>query len=156
MENITIHQDWYTGLVEDLKDIIVEKEFTSRWELVECYHLVGSRILEANDNFERSKIYGKNIVQQVAKSLGKGQRTISDAVAFAKMYPDLNALPDGKNVSWTMIVRKYLPKEQNLLVEVLPDAQVLEDRIKRFSKLLADGAKIQGANIVLKLPRSWE
>jgi len=103
-----ITESWYSSLIEDLTDLITEKTFTSRWELIDCYHQVGTRILQENDNFERAKIYGENILQGLAKSIGRSQRTLAYAVKFAKMYPDLNLLPEAKNTSWNHIINKYL------------------------------------------------
>jgi hypothetical protein len=40
---------------------------------------------------------GKKIVQRVAESLGKSGRTIWYAMQFAREYPDLSLLPEGKN-----------------------------------------------------------
>jgi len=101
-------EHWYTVMIEDCKDIIVETEFTSRWVLVEGYHALGKRILEERSNFERSQIYGQGLCNTVAESLGKSKRTIEYAIQFARTYPDLNLLPAGKNVSWHKIINKYL------------------------------------------------
>ena len=103
-----IIESWYNQLIEDCKDLIIEVEFTSRWTLIEGYHSLGSRILQENENFERDKIYGEGICNVVAQSLGKRPRTIYYAIQFAKEYPDLNLLPEGKNTSWHHIVNKYL------------------------------------------------
>ena len=103
-----ITESWYNQLIEDLTNLITEKTFTSRWELIDCYHQVGTRILQENDNFERAKIYGENILQGLAKSIGRSQRTLSYAVKFAKLYPDLNLFPEAKNTSWNHIINKYL------------------------------------------------
>lgn len=103
-----ITESWYSQLIEELADIITETGFTSRWTLIEGYHQVGTRILKENENFERAKIYGKDIVQRIAESLGKSERTLYYAVQFAKTYPDLNLLPEGKNLSWSHVVNKYL------------------------------------------------
>jgi len=102
-------QLWFQNLVDELKDIIVESEFSTRWMIIETYHLVGKRILEEYPNFERAQIYGKQIASRVSESLGKSERTIERAIQFARMYPDLNLLPEGKNVSWHLICNKYLP-----------------------------------------------
>jgi hypothetical protein len=99
---------WYNSLIEDLADIITETSFTSRWALVEGYHTVGTRILQENANFERSKIYSGKIAQRIAESLGKSERTINYAIKFAQLYPDLNLLPEGKNLSWHHLINKYL------------------------------------------------
>jgi len=58
-----ITEPWYSNLVEELTDIITEKRFEHTTALIECYHMVGTRILQENDNFERAKIYGENILQ---------------------------------------------------------------------------------------------
>ncbi len=103
-----IIESWYSQLIEELTDIITETGFASRWTLIEGYHTVGVRILQENDNFERAKIYNEKILQRIAESLGKSERTLYYAVQFAKMYPDLALLPEGKNLSWSHIVNKYL------------------------------------------------
>ena len=103
-----IVESWYSNLVDELQDIITEKVFEHTFSLIECWHLVGTRILQENDSFERSKIYGEKIVQRIAKSLGKKTRNFYYAIKFAKLYPDLDLLPEGKNVSWNHIINKYL------------------------------------------------
>ena len=103
-----ITESWYNSLIEELADIITETSFTSRWALVEGYHQVGVRILQENDNFERAKIYNEKILQRIAESLGKSERTLYYAVQFAKAFPDLNLLPEGKNLSWRHVINKYL------------------------------------------------
>jgi len=102
--------EWYQQLIEDLKDAITECEFTARWTIIEGYHMIGKRILEEYPNFERGQIYGEEIASRVSQSLGKSKRTIERAIQFARQYPDLNLLPEGKNTSWHQICNKYLPK----------------------------------------------
>ena len=101
-------QPWYVNLIDDCKTIVVETEFTSRWALVEGYHGLGTRILQENENFERAKIYGQEIVQRIATSISKRPRTVYYAIKFARAYPNLNLLPEAKNTSWHHIVNKYL------------------------------------------------
>jgi N6-adenosine-specific RNA methylase IME4 len=100
--------EWYVALIEECKAIITETIFNSRWALVEGYHALGERILQENDNFAREKIYGQKIIQRVGQSLGKSEQTIFYAVAFAKKWPDLTTVPEGKNISWHKICNKYL------------------------------------------------
>ena len=116
-------ENWYTNLVEDCRAIITETVFTSRWSLVEGYHNLGKRILEENENFKRRKIYGKEIVAGLTQSLGKSGSTIWRAVQFAEKYPDIQTLPEGKNISWNKIVTKYLPaelKEKPVILTICP------------------------------------
>lgn len=111
-------QGWYEQLVEECKAILIEGEFTARWEVVETYHKVGVRVLEENSNFEREKIYGKKIVQRVAESLGKSERTLDYAIQFATMYPSLHNLPFGKAVSWHRICNELLPESSTITKEL--------------------------------------
>ena len=103
-----ITESWYNSLIEDLKDLIVETEFTSRWALIEGYHGLGTRILQEKEMFERAGLQNDQIVQRVANSLQRKPRTIYYAIQFAKTYPDLNLLPEGKDCSWHKVVNKYL------------------------------------------------
>jgi N6-adenosine-specific RNA methylase IME4 len=124
MNNELATQDWYELLVDDCKAILVEASFTSRWAIVEGYWNLGQRINADNKNFERENIYGEKIVQRVAESLNKGQRSIWLALQFHKKYPDLEKLPEGKNVTWHDIVNKYLPAPKENKIEIpLPEGQ---------------------------------
>ena len=112
VETTEIQTDWYQSLIDDCQSIMVEAEFTSRWVLVQGYHTLGLRILAENDNFERQKIYGKEITSRVSISLEKSVRTIERAIQFAKKFPDLAALPEGKDTSWRKICNEYLPEHK--------------------------------------------
>ncbi len=106
-------EEWYQALIEECQAIITESVFTSRWTLIEGYHMLGKRIPEENANFRKAKVYGKKITQRVATSLNKSQRTIEQAIQFAKKYPELDELPEGKNISWHKICNYYLPQPKN-------------------------------------------
>ena len=103
-----VDSGWYNRFIEECRDIIVEHSFASRWALIEGYHALGQRILEEHDNFKRSTIYGKKVVATVAKSLGRSERSIEYAIKFAEKFPDINRLPEGKNVSWHKVCHKYI------------------------------------------------
>lgn len=115
-----IQEQWYEALIEECKAIITETIFTSRWALVEGYHKLGERILEENNNFERKKIYGEKITTALSESLGTSTRTIERAILFAKKYPDLDKVPEGKNISWNKICTKYLPAPKENKIELPP------------------------------------
>lgn len=103
-----IEKDWYKSLIDDCKSLITEVHFNANWTLVQGYHSLGVRILQDYDNFKRAKIYGENIVARIAESLGKSPSTVWRAIQFAKKYPNLNELPDGKDTTWYKICNKYL------------------------------------------------
>ena len=108
--NELTNTEWYNTLVSDCNDIITEAVYQSRWALVEGYHNLGKRILEEHDNFERAKIYGEKIVHGLAQSLNMSSRIIWYAMQFVQKYPDLNEVPEGKNISWNKLITKYLPE----------------------------------------------
>ena len=102
--------EWYESLYQECVAILTEYSFLSRWSRVEGYWALGSRILQEHDNFEREKIYGKNVISKLSKHLGVSDRTLEYAVAFAKKFPKLEALPMGKQATWTMVCEQLLPE----------------------------------------------
>ena len=116
-------QEWFAALIDDCESIIVEAEFVSRWVLVEGYHALGTRILQEHHNFERRKIYGAKITQCIGESLNKSKSTIEKAIQFAKKYPDLTLLPEGKNTSWFKICNKYLPVQKESAMIAPPEGK---------------------------------
>jgi len=81
------------------------------------------RIRAENHNFERRKIYGEEIVAHVSQSLRKSKHTIWRAIRFAKKFPDLAKLPEGKDTTWHKICRKYLPDSKNKVDIPLPEGK---------------------------------
>lgn len=114
--------DWFNSLITDCKDIIGRSEFTSRWALVEGYHAFGKRILAEHDNFERSQIYGGEVVVRIAESVGKSQATVWKAIQFVKRYPNLKLLPGGDKMTWGTICNKLLPTPKDDDPEPLVEA----------------------------------
>jgi len=128
MNELVKQSEWYQALVDECKSIITEAVFTSKWALVEGYHELGKRIREDNNNFERAKIYGKKIVQQVAESLKISERTLWYALQFYDKYPDLSKVPEGKNITWKKIITKYLPaheEERNVIAPIKGTHEVI-------------------------------
>jgi hypothetical protein len=113
---LTPKDDWFESLIDECHSILVEFGFISNLNRVRMYHELGKRILQDNSQFERSKIYGQHITQEVARSLGIGERTVQYAVAFAQKYPEikwdsaeLGGLPHGKAITWTKVIKELLP-----------------------------------------------
>ena len=102
MNSLTQQTTSYQLLLQECREIIVEHEFMSHWTLIEGYHALGKRIIE--DKVDTVT------VTQLSKDLNRNERTIQRAIQFARKYPDLNTLPEGKNTSWHKIVNKYLPE----------------------------------------------
>lgn len=86
---------------DEIQQAFTEGEFNSRWALIETYHHVGT-ILNA------IKVDKTQLLQHVAPRVGRSVRTLWYCVKFAEMYPDLSALPEGKNTSMRHIINNYL------------------------------------------------
>jgi hypothetical protein len=95
------------NLAEEIRQIWVEKGFDSRMTVIEMYHEIGKLILSQRD---------ANI-QSLSVLSGIQERQLQRAVQFAKKFPDLALLPEGKNISWHSIVNKYLPEHSSTLTE---------------------------------------
>lgn len=98
MSQIRISDD----LVEEIQQAFTEGEFASRWGLIETYHAVGQMIC--------TKLQGNRseLLQAIAPQVGRSVRTLWYATKFYDTYPDLQALPEGKNISMNKIITKYL------------------------------------------------
>ena len=110
------NQDWYKSLIEDCQSILGEGIWNYRLTLIKTYHLLGKRILEDYKEFKKAGIKTeKEIRSHVTKDLKQSDRTIRRSIQFARKYPDLDKLPEGKNISWHKICNLYLPepKEEN-------------------------------------------
>jgi len=135
-------EEWYQSLIDDCRSLLAEGIWNYRLTLIKTYHLLGKRILEENDNFKREKIYGERLCNAVAQSLGKSTRTIWQAIQFAKKYPDLDLLPEGKNISWHKIVQNYLPepKKENIPLPTGKYSVLLADPPWSYRNIGVEGA----------------
>ncbi len=104
-------EEWYESLVSDCRDIVVEKEFESRWSLIDGYHQLGERIA-TDEHFTQNAKGNARSLQVLAKNIGIGQRTVYYAIKFYTEFPDLNLLHEGKNTSWSKIIKTYLLPEK--------------------------------------------
>ncbi len=99
-----VGQEWYRALVEEIKATITEAVHNSRWMLVEGYWNVGKLI--------REKFTGNQLTKQLQAlgvDVGVSQTTLWYALQTYDKYPDINKLPEGKNISWNKLITKYLP-----------------------------------------------
>src|SRR3990167_6117790 len=107
-KGLIVKDENYQALVDEIKATITEAVHNSRWFLVEGYWTVGKLIRE--EFATRKEIYGKKIAQDLEQSVGVSERTINYACAAYDKYPDLQKLPEGKNISWNKLITKYLPQ----------------------------------------------
>jgi hypothetical protein len=88
--------------MEEIKANLTEAIFNHRWVLLEGYHDVGRYVVENNLNIEA-----------VAREIGQRPKTIHYCAELYKQYPDINSVPDGKNVSWYKITKTLPVYEKN-------------------------------------------
>lgn len=88
------------NLLSELKQVIVEFEFTHRWAEIEKWWTVGELL-----NKSTAKM---NDIPEIADYMELDENELWNAILFYKLYPDLNMLPEGKNISWYKIREKYL------------------------------------------------
>lgn len=112
--------------------------------MIEGYHKLGERINKEKKRFNRAGLYGKKISETIAESLGKSVRTINRAVQFYKKYPDINKLPEGKNISWSKIVRDYLSEPDKDREERLKSCKHLELRCIGCGRVVKKSKLCQG------------
>lgn len=120
------NEDWYKSLLEDCQAIMVEHEFTARMEYVRAYHELGKRILEEKSHLE--SVYGKKVVKSIAERIKKSEESVWKAQQFYEKFPDLEAAPFGKDISWWKITQKYLPNPEK--VKPVPQESEGEEEVK--------------------------
>jgi site-specific DNA-methyltransferase (adenine-specific) len=101
-------EEWYDLLVEDCRAIITEAVFTSRWALVEGYHLLGERIV-TDESYQKAAKGNLSSLIDLSNNIGISERRLYFAIQFYEKYPSLDTVPEGKNISWNKIVHLYLP-----------------------------------------------
>lgn len=135
-------EEWYQSLIEDCQAILTEGIWNYRLTLIKTYHLLGDRILEDKDNFTKGGYTIDGMSSHVATSLGKSQRTIERAIQFRQKFPELDMLPEGKNISWHKICNTLLPepKEENIPLPEGKYSVLLADPPWTYSNTGVDGA----------------
>lgn len=95
-----IKDEHYQSLVEDIKAALVEGSFTERMARIETYHKIGEEVRRFSADMNRNVTA---TVQALSNDLNIAERSVWTAVKFYDTYPDINALPDGKAISWSKV-----------------------------------------------------
>ncbi len=122
MKEIQKQEDWYSELVDECKSIITEAVFTSRWALVEGYWNLGKRVREDKKVAEFAK-GNKTFVQDLGQNLGISTSTLYYALQAYDKFPDLNKIPEGKNITWNKLITLYLPEPKKEASLPLPEGK---------------------------------
>lgn len=83
---------------EEAKALLTEAIFNHRFTLLEGYHEVGKMLLNAGISPE-----------QASREMNHRVKDLHYAIELARLYPDVNSVPDGKNVSWYKITKTLPP-----------------------------------------------
>lgn len=116
--------EWYQNLVEECKSIITERVTNSKIELLTGYAEVGERIFN-DPNYQKYGQGNQDFVDNLFKDIGIGKSTgykcLQFYEKFIRPYNELDEgianLPEGKNISWSKIVSKYLPEPNGKTIE---------------------------------------
>lgn len=115
-DNIENRPEWYAAFLEECRAIITETVYNSRIELLQGKWELGKRITEQENLFNQRAVYGLQIIETIARDLGRGTSDIWYCVQFFKTYPEsefsavMEKLPEGKSISWQKVKTVYLPK----------------------------------------------
>lgn len=93
-----------TPFIDELDGLLTETIFHHRFALLEGYHQLGQLILNSGNHDK---------ILEIASALRQRPETVHYCIELAKRYPDLNSIPDGKNVSWYKITKTLPPYEKN-------------------------------------------
>jgi len=102
-----LQEEWYIQLVSECKAIVTEAVYNSRWALVGGYWQLGKRMRE-------DPSFNTKLLQDLAVDIKVSERTMWYALKAYDKYPDINKMPEGKNISWNKLVTKYLPQRKEL------------------------------------------
>jgi len=92
-------------VVEQIKATITEAVHNSRWMLVEGYWSVGKLLREEFGKKDLTKV-----LTGLSVEVSVSSRTLWRALSCYDKYPDINTIPEGKNITWWKLITKYLPE----------------------------------------------
>ena len=119
-----VDSDWYRLLVDDCGAIVTEASFIARQTIIEGYHALGLRVKADMSKFEEKGIYGKGIVKMVSGAIRRGERSLYYAMQFVEQYPDVNLLPEGKNLTWSKLCKVYLSGKGECPHEIIEEVVI--------------------------------
>lgn len=122
MPNI-IKDESYDLLLDTIKATLVEKSFEERMAKIEMYHTIGE-LLRTTDRDITA------LTREVSKDLNLSERSLWFAVKFYDTYPIMDALPEGKAVSWNKV--KLMLSDGAQKEDTIDLTKVAKGLIKRY------------------------
>jgi len=124
----------YESFKEELSAMFVEGEFTSRWSLIESRHEIG-KLLDGVDVSMR----------QIGRDIGVDYNLLGLCRKLYRMFPDLNTIPEGKNISWNMLRKNYLINSKEGVQSsslIIPISKSLKEEFNK--KIKSEGFTVSG------------
>lgn len=118
-----IKDESYDLLLDNIKATLVEKSFEERMAKIEMYHTIGE-LLRTTDRDITA------LTREVSKDLNLSERSLWFAVKFYDTYPTLEALPEGKAVSWNKV--KLMLSDGAQKEDTLDLTKIAKGLIKRY------------------------
>lgn len=103
------NEEWFQLFVEEAKATIVEAVSASRWILVEGYWKLGE-LIRTNEIVNEYAKGNREFLASLAQNIGISTRTIYYCLQAYDKYPQIDTLPEGKNISWNKLITTYLPE----------------------------------------------
>ena len=118
----------YKSLLSDIKDIITERVYSAREEIVHMKWEIGDAIVSAQENHT---VIVQRLSQDLSNNPGNSESELYRCIKFRELYPTwtdvLGKLPGGKNISWNKIRETILPKQpMGKLSLTFPEVEVLD------------------------------
>jgi hypothetical protein len=130
MPNDLITTTRYNRLLDDLKDIIVQRIKNSRMEMLQGKWEIGDRIVEEFKKGEEPNY--KPLILRLAPDLQTSASEIYRCVQFRHAFHTwkdaLSRMPEGDNISWNKIKTLYLPEAPDHKLPRISPAVEIEDR----------------------------
>ena len=106
----------FDTLVSDCKDIITERIWASRTEIIIAHGEIGKRILE-DSLYKKYSAQNKEFCEKLAKSIGISYSEVCRSIQFYQKFKldsptgeSWDKFKEDKAISWNTIKQKYLPQ----------------------------------------------
>ena len=146
--SLAVKDESYQLLVDEIKATITESVHNSRWDLIVGYWTIGRLIREEIQLKKWSQNEAGRVLSDLAKDTSISKRTLYRALACFDKFPDINRLPEGKNISWSKLITFYLPDKPKDLGGVIKitleksEAQTLE-QVLMYARRFFPSAKVR-------------
>lgn len=117
MEKTKVNEiELFSTLVSDCKDIITERVWASRTEIIIAHGEIGQRIV--NDPlYKKYSKQNKDFLDKLARSIGISYSETCRSVQFYEKFKIISSSGDswakfkeGKNITWQKVKQEYLPQ----------------------------------------------